>query len=71
MSRDIQGRSYVENRKIVDGDHATFKLLCDFDTLVLALSKHTGTERILGTIGDFDGFVDRVIRHHDCYGGKH
>ena len=53
--------AYVENTKVVNGNHPAFDLLRDLDGVSLIRSKDTSTKAVFGSISELNGLLNGFV----------
>lgn len=55
------GEAHVEDPKVVHGNHSTFDLFRDFDSVSLVRSKDASTKTIFRSVGQLDGLFHTFV----------
>jgi len=55
--------TYIEDTKVVDGNHAAFQLLRNFDAILLVRTENASTETVSSSICNLDSFFNSLIWH--------
>lgn len=61
--KQMNNKTHIEHREIIDSNHSTIKFLSDLNTQFLVGSKDTCSEPISSVIRKFDSLVYRLISH--------